>query len=122
MVLLEHFLYRGFTDPNTKEKESSLPMYLRLMGIWCAYQSQKLVSVEHRGIKMDQIFKFVVMHILYGEKHWQGDTLANLVNDHKFAKVSSAKVLCSILITLYNTGRLFGHEVTMHITFIDNSY
>ena len=34
----------------------------------------KLVSVEHRGIKIDQIFKFVVMHIPYGEKHWQGYT------------------------------------------------
>ena len=53
---------------------------------------------------MDQIFKFVVMHIPYGEKHWQGDTLANLVNDHKFARVSSAKNN-----TLLNTNNIIQH-------------
>ena len=33
----------------------------------------------------------------YGGKLWRMETLADLANDHKFAKVSSAKILCSIL-------------------------
>ena len=37
------------------------------------------------------------LHIPYGGKIWRVETLADLVNDHKFAKVSSAKILCSIL-------------------------
>ena len=33
--------------------------------------------------------------IPYGGKLWRVETLADLANDHKFAKVSSAKILCS---------------------------
>ena len=41
-------------------------------------------------------------HIPYGGKLWRVETLADLVNDHKFAKVTSAKILCSILNNIIN--------------------
>ena len=39
----------------------------------------------------------MVFKLPYGGKLWRVETLADLANDHKFAKVSSAKILCSIL-------------------------
>ena len=38
----------------------------------------------------------------YGGKLWRVEILADLANDHKFAKVSSAKILCSILNNIIN--------------------
>ena len=40
--------------------------------------------------------------IPYGGKLWRVETLADLANDYKFAKVSSAKILCSILNNIIN--------------------
>ena len=42
------------------------------------------------------------MYIPYGGKLWGVETLVDLANDHKFAKVSSAKILCSILNNIMN--------------------
>ena len=44
----------------------------------------------------------VGLNIPYGGKLWRVETLADLANDHKFAKVSSAKILCSILNYIIN--------------------
>ena len=41
-------------------------------------------------------------HLPYGGKLWRVEPLADLANDHKFAKVSSAKILCSILNNIIN--------------------
>ena len=40
--------------------------------------------------------------VLYGGKLWRVETLADLANDHKFPKVTSAKILCSILNNIIN--------------------
>ena len=41
------------------------------------------------------VFLTLPLHALtYGGKLWRVETLADLANDHKFTKVSSAKILC----------------------------
>ena len=51
---------------------------------------------------IDSRYLLLYFTIPYRGKHWRVETFVDLANYHKFAKVSSTKILCSILNNIIN--------------------
>ena len=77
-------LWTGKMDVATQRSNSILSAHSLNMQLLCC-------------VSTNECYKPVIQSGLpYRGKHWQGKTLANLANDHKFAKVSSAKIYACI--------------------------